>query len=407
MRSSLLRPRFRPLELRPAVVGGELVDDPVQALALEHAGQVADGQPDAVVGHPVLREVVGADALGAVQRADLRAALGRELSLLLGDGPVEQAGAEHAQGLLAVLDLRLLVLHGDDDPGGQVGHAHRRVGGVDGLATRAGRAVHVDLEVGRVDVDVDLLGLGQDVHAGRGGVDAPLRLGHGDPLDAVHARLELEPGPRALAVDGENDLLEPALEAGQALGQDLDLVAVLLGPARVHAVQLSREQRGLVAACARADLDDHVLVIVGVPWRQRLLQLALDLGDALLGRAQLVLDQGICLLYLIEPFGKHFVSSYLPVSRPRRRPPRYPPPGRSSGWPTACGLPEPSTTLEGSGSTLLRSASGRTCSRARMATSIWSSLGGLVVSICNHSPGFMTALTRPERSRPAPSRMPS
>jgi hypothetical protein len=39
---------------------------------------------------------------------------------------------------------------------------------------------------------------------------------------------------------------------------------VLLGPAGVHAVQVAGEQGGLVATGARPDLDDHVLVVVGV-----------------------------------------------------------------------------------------------------------------------------------------------
>ena len=40
--------------------------------------------------------------------------------------------------------------------------------------------------------DVDLLGLGHDQDAGRGGVHASLRLGDRHPLDAVHPTLELQ-----------------------------------------------------------------------------------------------------------------------------------------------------------------------------------------------------------------------
>src|SRR5574341_2298049 len=246
---------------------------------------------------------------------------------------------------------------------------------------------------------------------------------------------------------------------------------MLLGPAGVHPVEVAGEQRRLVPAGAGPDLDDDVLVVAGVLGCERLPQAALQRVEALLGQAQLVLEQGaalagalfleelaarvqvalrrlprpvgtdhiaelrvalrqldeplvvgehggvgelvldrgVRLLYLIQSWGEHLCNSYLRVrwAPPARGPgwPRYPPPGRSSGWPTALGALEPSTSAEGSGTTWRRSASGRTCSSARIATSIWSWLGGLVVSICSHSPGFMIALTRAERSRPAPSRM--
>ena len=130
-------------------------------VAVEHLVQVVRLEADAVVRDAVLREVVGADPLGAVDGADLAAAGvgGLPLGLLLGGG--QQPGAQDAHGLLLVLQLALLVLAGDDDAGGQVGDAHRGVGGVDGLAAGAGRAVDVDAQVVGVDLDLDVLGLGR------------------------------------------------------------------------------------------------------------------------------------------------------------------------------------------------------------------------------------------------------
>ena len=84
-------------------------------------------------------------------------------------------------------------------PVGHVGDAHGGVGGVDALPARPGRAEDVDAQVVGVDLDLDLLGLGQHEHAGRRGVDAALRLGGRHPLHAVHAALVLQPGPRRLA----------------------------------------------------------------------------------------------------------------------------------------------------------------------------------------------------------------
>ena len=126
-----------------------------------------------------------------------RASDGLLLRLLLRRG--EQPGAQDTHRLLLVLELALLVLAGGDDSGRQVRDAHGGVGGVDGLAAGPGGAVDVDPQVVRVDLDVDLLGLGRDEDTGGGGVDAALRLGGGHPLHAVHPALVLQPGPDALA----------------------------------------------------------------------------------------------------------------------------------------------------------------------------------------------------------------
>jgi hypothetical protein len=152
-----------------------------------------------VVGDPVLRVVVGADPLRAVDGADLAAPglAGLRVRLLLGGR--EEPGAQDAQGLLLVLQLALLVLAADDDPGRHVGDAHGRVGGVDALAAGAAAPEDVDAQVVVVDDHVDLLGLGHHEHAGGGGVHAALRLRDRDPLHPVDTALELQQGVRRLA----------------------------------------------------------------------------------------------------------------------------------------------------------------------------------------------------------------
>ena len=134
--------------------------------------QVVDREVDAVVGDPALREVVGADLGAAVAGRDLRLALRRVLRLLLLQLGVVEARAQHLHRLRAVLDLRALVLAGDDEAGRQVGDAHGGVGGVDALPAGAAGAVDVDAEVLLLDVDVHLLDLGQHRHGGGRGVDA-------------------------------------------------------------------------------------------------------------------------------------------------------------------------------------------------------------------------------------------
>ena len=93
--------------------------------------------------------------------ADLALALGTELGLLLLEFHLVQTGAQHLHADLAVLDLGTLLLRLHHGVGGQVGDAHGGVGGVNALTARARSAVSVDTQVGLVDLDVNLLGLGK------------------------------------------------------------------------------------------------------------------------------------------------------------------------------------------------------------------------------------------------------
>ena len=90
-------------------------------------GKLVERQIDAVVGDAPLREIIGADALGAVARADLAAPFGRALGIELGALLVVELGAQHRHRLGAVLVLRALLLHEDDDAARQMGDADRRI----------------------------------------------------------------------------------------------------------------------------------------------------------------------------------------------------------------------------------------------------------------------------------------
>src|SRR5579862_7361944 len=95
-------------------VRAQALDD-VLDVTVHDARQVVLREADAVIGDAVLREVVGADLLGAVARADLRAprlALGRRALLLL---DVVEPRAQQLHGRRAVLVLRLLLLAVDDE----------------------------------------------------------------------------------------------------------------------------------------------------------------------------------------------------------------------------------------------------------------------------------------------------
>jgi hypothetical protein len=123
-------------------------------------------------------------------------------------------------------------------------------------------------------------------------VDAALRLGLRDTLDAVRAALVLEDRVRAAALHGEHDLLEAAALA-LVRGEQLRLEPAALRVAREHAEHVAGPDRGLVAADALADLDDHVLVVCRVLLDERELQLLLELGEAGLRLGNELLQLGV------------------------------------------------------------------------------------------------------------------
>src|SRR4029434_9957716 len=167
-------------------------------------------EADAVIRHAGLGEVVRPDALAPLPGAHLAPPVGGDGGGLLVLGALEQARLEHTHGLRPVLDLRALVLAGHHEPGGDVGDAHGRVGRVDTLAAGAGRAIDVHADVPLVNLHIHVLRLGEHRHRHRGRVNAAARLGGGHALHPVHPALELEPAPRALALDEEDDLLVAA-----------------------------------------------------------------------------------------------------------------------------------------------------------------------------------------------------
>src|ERR1700689_3991492 len=105
-------------QLRGEVRGGQRIDHRVK-LAVDDLVQVVGLETHPVVGDAILGEVVGADPLRPVDGPDLAAALRVGLGVGLGLGLREQPGAQHAQCLLLVLQLALLVLAGNDDAGRQ------------------------------------------------------------------------------------------------------------------------------------------------------------------------------------------------------------------------------------------------------------------------------------------------
>src|SRR5262249_49251342 len=86
-------------------------------LAIERARELVAGEADAMIGHGVLREVVGADLVGTISRSHLRPPHLRALRFLLADARVQKPRAQHFHRLELILQLRLLVLLLHDGPG--------------------------------------------------------------------------------------------------------------------------------------------------------------------------------------------------------------------------------------------------------------------------------------------------
>ena len=112
----------------------------------------------------------------------------------------------------------------------------------------------------------------------------------GHALHAVHAALVLQGRVGALAAHLEDDLLVAAVVV-LAGAEDLDLEALRLGVAREHAGQIAGEQGGLVAARAGADLDDHVLGVVGVAGEHAAADLLAELVEQPAAVAELLLRE--------------------------------------------------------------------------------------------------------------------
>ena len=167
----------------------------------------------------------------------------------------------------------------------------------------------------------------------------------GHALHAVHAALVLETAVDPVPADRDDRLLHAA--AGRLRDRErLELPATPLGVARVHAQQVGREERGLVPAGAGADLEHHVLVVVGILGHQQQPELPLERRDLRLEARELdarqlahlgvgIVDERARVLALGERRAvarrrrRAAVAGRRAPSRPARtRPGRWRPPGR-------------------------------------------------------------------------------
>ena len=175
----------------------------------------------------------------------------------------------------------------DNDAGGQMRDADSAVGLVDVLTAGAASAHGVDADVVGLDVDVDLLGLGENGDGRSGCVDAAARLGRRNTLNAVDAGFKLQLGENALAGDGGDDLFVSA-EIAFGDRNDFSFPAVQVGIAVVHAEEIGCEQGGLITAGTGADLDDGATLVGGVLRQQTEAHLLLQDRNSGLQRLELI-----------------------------------------------------------------------------------------------------------------------
>src|SRR3546814_6594998 len=122
--------RSQPLRL---ILGDQRVDQLVH-LPLDDLGQAVERQVDPVVGHAPLREIIGADAFGAVARPDHRLARRRLGAVDLFALEIVEPRAQHLHRLGAILVLATLLLLDHDEPARDMRDADRAAGLVAMLA---------------------------------------------------------------------------------------------------------------------------------------------------------------------------------------------------------------------------------------------------------------------------------
>src|SRR5713101_3195163 len=256
--------------------------------AVQHVVELMQRQVDAMVGDAGLREVVSANSFRAVARADHRTARLCDLRVLLRVGSLEQPRPQDLERARLVLVLRLLVPAYNHHPARDMRNPHGRVRRVDALAAGPRRTHYVDPKVLLlVDIDLDLVCLGQHRDGHRRSMNTARRFGGRYALHAMDTALELEPAVRAASAHQRDDFLDSA-KPGRAQTQRLDFPSMALGKPRVHPEEFIREERRLLAAGSCADFEQDVLVVVGVAGREKLLEALLDGGLPSLQIGQLV-----------------------------------------------------------------------------------------------------------------------
>ena len=129
------------------------------------------------------------------------------------------------------------------------------------LAARAGRAIGIDPQILVLDFDLDGVvdhGIGAD--RGEAGVTTRACIERRDSHQPVDAAFGLQPAIGVVARNLDAGRLDAGFLAG-AFFHPFDLIAVRLGPARVHAQQHLRPVLGFRAAGTGMDFEIAVIAV--------------------------------------------------------------------------------------------------------------------------------------------------
>ena len=167
---------------------------------------------------------------------------------------------------------------------------HRGVRRVDALSAVSGGAGDIHPHVLRRNVDFNIVvNLRHHRDSRGGGMNAPSRFRLRNALHAVNAGFVLEPRICPLTIHGKRHKLHAA-ESGFLHILRGNLKAAPFRVVHIHPVELRGKERRLLAAGARPDFEDDVLVVVRILRQQQNSELLLKLLHGLLRGGQLLAE---------------------------------------------------------------------------------------------------------------------
>src|SRR5690606_26958342 len=161
--------------------------------------------------------------------------------------------------LIAVFDLGTFGLAGNDRIRRQVRDPDGRVRRIDVLSAGSTRAVRVDFQVFRTDIQLNfVIELLHDLTRYKRGMASAGRIERRNPDKTVYAFFRYKLAVCIVYLDAKRDRLDPLLFTGQVIDR-LHLEAAHLAPTGIHAEQHRGPVLGFRAARGRVQLEDGIV----------------------------------------------------------------------------------------------------------------------------------------------------